>query len=120
VWLGYRAFVAPTEPIVVEARGAGSPWRRVGLGLLVTLGNPKAILFYGALLPTFLDMTTIGIGAYLVLAAIVVGVSCMVYGGYMVPADRTRRLMSSTRAVKRLNRATGTMLIGSGILVATR
>jgi threonine/homoserine/homoserine lactone efflux protein len=27
-------------------------WRDVGIGLLVTLGNPKPILFYGALLPT--------------------------------------------------------------------
>lgn len=120
VWLGYRAITGAARPIAVEQQASVTLWRDVGIGLLVTLGNPKPILFYGALLPTFLDMTRIGTADYAVLAAIVVGISYLVYGGYMLLADRTRRLVASTRAVSRLNQATGTMLIGSGVLVATR
>ncbi len=120
VWRGYRAFVGAERPMTVEARASGVLWRDIGLGLLVTLGNPKAILFYGALLPAFLDMTKIGFADFLVLTGIVVGISSLVYGGYMILADRTRRLMASTKAAKRLKQATGTILIGAGIVVATR
>lgn len=120
VWLGYRALTGAAAPIALEARAPRAPWRDVGLGLLVTLGNPKPILFYGALLPTFLDITRLGAGDYVALGAIVVAVSVAVYGAYMLLADRARRLVTSARAVKRLNQATGTMLIGSGIVVASR
>jgi threonine/homoserine/homoserine lactone efflux protein len=120
VWRGYRAFVGAERPMAVEARASGVLWRDIGLGLLVTLGNPKAILFYGALLPAFLDMTKIGFADFLVLTGIVAGISALVYGGYMILADRTRRLMASTKAVKRLKQATGTILVGAGIAVATR
>ncbi len=120
VWRGYRAFVGAERPVLVGARASGELWRDLGLGLLVTLGNPKAILFYGALLPAFLDMTKIGFADFLVLTGIVVGISALVYGGYMILADRTRRLMASTKAVKRVEQATGAILIGAGIAVATR
>ncbi len=120
VWRGYRAIVGAERPMTVEVPASGVLWRDIGLGLLVTLGNPKAILFYGALLPAFFDMTKIGFADFLVLTGIVVGISSLVYGGYMILADRTRRLMASTKAVKRLKQATGTILIGAGIMVATR
>jgi threonine/homoserine/homoserine lactone efflux protein len=123
IWLGVRSFMDAAKPVELLAQQNQVPralWREVGMGLLVTLGNPKPLLFYGALLPTFLDMRTVGLADYGVLCAIVVGISYAVYGGYMLLVARARRLMMSSRAVKRLNQATGTMFIGSGVLVATR
>ncbi len=87
---------------------------------MVTLGNPKPILFYGALLPTLLDLSSATVHDLVVLMAVVVGVSFVVYSGYIVMIGRARRLLSSTRTVKRLNQATGVMLIGSGVTVASR
>jgi threonine/homoserine/homoserine lactone efflux protein len=49
-----------------------------------------------------------------------VAVSFTVYGGYMVLADRSRRMLASTAVVRRLNQATGAVLVGSGIVVASR
>ncbi len=120
VWRGYRAFVGAEKPMAVEVRASGTLWRDIGLGLLVTLGNPKAILFFGAILPTFLDMTKVGFIDFLVLAGIVAGICYLVYGGFIVLADRTRRLLASKKAAKRLKQTTGAILIGSGIVVATR
>ena len=57
---------------------------------------------------------------FLVLAGIVAGICYLVYGGFIVLADRTRRLLASTKAAKRLKQTTGAILIGSGIVVATR
>lgn len=120
IWRGYRALVDADDPAVVQAEADGALLRDIGLGLLATLGNPKAILFFGAILPTFVDMTTVGLVDFLVLAAIVAAISYLVYGGCIVLADRTLRHMASTKVTKRLKRATGMLLIGSGIVVATR
>ncbi len=125
VWLGVQAFRAASTRIEIDAAAsqaprAGSVSKDLGLGLFVTLGNPKPILFYGALLPTFLDLSQVSAGDFAVLMSVVVIVSFAVYSGYMLMVDRARRLLSSTRTVRRLNQATGVMLIGSGFVVASR
>jgi len=120
LWLGYRAFRSTASPIAVVPRSGKGLIKDVGLGFLVTLGNPKAILFYSALLPTFVDMTRIRFADFLMLAAIVVVVSYAVYGGYIILAARSRRLLSSRPAARLFNRLTGSVLIGAGVAVATR
>jgi threonine/homoserine/homoserine lactone efflux protein len=120
LWLGWRAFRAVGSPLLVRPRGGKGIVKDVGLGILVTLGNPKAILFYGALLPTFMDMRQIGFGDFLILCGIVIVVSYAVYGCYILLAERSRRLLASGRTARLFNRLTGTVLIGAGIAVATR
>ncbi len=120
VWRGYRLIVSAAIPPKAAPQGGGGVTRDIGLGLLVTLGNPKAILFFGAILPTFVDMTVVRSGDFLVLTGIVAGTSVVIYGGYMMAAERLRCLVSSTLAIKRLKQTAGTLLIGSGVLVASR
>ena len=120
VWLGIQAIRAATKPVEIQAIPSAPLLKDVGLGLVVTLGNPKPILFYGALLPNFLDLSSVTSGDFTILMAVVVAVSFVVYSGYMLVIERARRLLNSTRTVKRLNQATGVMLIGSGLAVASR
>jgi threonine/homoserine/homoserine lactone efflux protein len=120
IWLGIRAFRAAGTPVEFRARASGALWKDVGLGLMVTLGNPKPILFYGALLPTLFDPSSVTLRDCAVLMAVIVGISFIVYSGYIVMIRRARRMLSSTRTVQRLNQATGVMLIGAGIAVASR
>ena len=130
IWLGVQALRAASQPFEVRGEVGGSAeanapntkplWQDVGLGLMVTLGNPKPILFYGALLPTFLDLATVSPHDFLVLMTIVTIVSFLVYLGYMLMIERARQMFASTSTVKRLQQATGVMLIGSGIAVASR
>ena len=125
VWLGVQAFRAASAKIEIDAAAplaarAVSLWKDLGLGLFVTLGNPKPILFYGALLPTFLDLSQTSPRDFAVLMAVVVIVSFAVYSAYMLMVERARRLLNSTRTIRRLNQTTGVMLIGSGIVVASR
>lgn len=120
IWRGYRAIVGADRSMTVRAGAGGALWRDMALGLLATLGNPKAILFFGAILPAFVDMTAVGVVDFLVLAGIVAGVSYLFYGCCIVLADRTRHLMASAKAARRLEKVTGTILIGSGIAVAAR
>ncbi len=120
VWLGIQAIRAASNPIHLVPQVSTTLWKDVGLGLIVTLGNPKPILFYGALLPTFLDLSTAGQRDFAVLMSVVVGVSFIVYSVYILMIGRARSLLASTRAAQRLNQATGVMLIGSGLAVAGR
>ncbi len=120
VWLGIQAIRAAAKPVEIQPRASATLLKDVGLGLVVTLGNPKPILFYGALLPNFLDLSSVTSGDFSILMAVVVAVSFVVYSGYMLVIERARRFLSSTRAVKRLNQATGVLLIGSGLAVAAK
>lgn len=119
-WLGWKAMTAPAVPLEVRAIATPAPWKEAALGVLVTFGNPKPILFYGALLPTFLDVTKVGITDYALLAGIIMVNTYLVLGGYILLAARARHLLTSSKAVRRLNRVTGSILIGSAAVVATR
>ena len=120
IWRGFRLIVATDSAVEVKTGRHGGLWQDVGLGLLATLGNPKAILFFGSLMPTFIDMTVVAAADYLVLAGIVAGVSFVFYGFCVFLADRTRHLLTSARAAKYLRKVTGSIFVGSGVLVATR
>jgi threonine/homoserine/homoserine lactone efflux protein len=120
IWIGVQAIRSAGAQLSIDAERSGALWRDLALGLLVTLGNPKPILFYGALLPTFLDLQRTTPADFIVMMSVVVIVSFAVYSGYMLMAHRARRLLGSTGTAQRLNQTTGVMLIGSGLVVASR
>lgn len=120
IWLGIKTWRAAGAPLAVEGQTSVSRAKDFALGLFVTLGNPKPILFYGALLPTFMDIQAASVVDFFVLMAVVVLITFAVYGSYIAMIERARRAFASTRAVQRLNQATGVMMIGSGVVVATR
>ncbi|MEO0421819.1 MAG: LysE family translocator [Pseudomonadota bacterium] len=99
----------------LSARGA---WASFMAGFLAVTANPKASLFYMALLPTFFDFTSI---TALDVAAICVASFVVPLVGNMVLAlcvGRLRRLLSSPKAVRRTNVAAGSGLIGVGGVIA--
>lgn len=120
IWLGIKTWRAAGAPLAVEGQTSVSRAKDFALGLFVTLGNPKPILFYGALLPTFMDIQAANIVDFFVLMAVVMVITFVVYGSYIAMIERARRAFASTRAVQRLNQATGVMMIGSGVVVASR
>jgi threonine/homoserine/homoserine lactone efflux protein len=120
LWLGYKAFVSAGQPVTLQASAARPWWQEIGLGFFVTLGNPKPLLFYGALLPSVVDISRVHLLDYTLLCAVVVVISVAVYGGYLFAAERARRLIGSSRATRRLNQATGCMFVATGVWVAGR
>ena len=120
-WLGYQAFRTTATALQIDGDAPPiSPVRELGTGLLVTLGNPKPILFYGALMPTFFDVAQATLADGAMLAAIIALVSYAVLGGYAFLAHRARRLLNTPRALRRLNQTTGVVMIAAGAAVAAR
>ena len=89
-------------------------------GLLTTLANPKAILFYVSFFPTFFDLSTL---SYIDLSLILL-VTAIAVGGVMVSyayvANRTGGLIKGSRSSGWLKWGSGTVLIGSGTYIAVR
>ncbi|MCC0807991.1 LysE family translocator [Methylobacterium sp. W2] len=89
-------------------------------GLAVTLGNPKVILFFLALLPTVVDLDRVDALGLVELGATIVLVLGTVLSGYVLAAERARRVMTSVRARRLLNRGAGTVMAGAAVAIASR
>lgn len=121
IWLGWKMWrVEPAVPGAIPPDRSNQFRRNVVSGFVLTLGNPKAIVFYAAFLPTFIDLSHVTSADILSICAVVIGVlftTNLVYGAL---AARARDLFKSQQAMRNLNRTAGTMMIGAGVAVATR
>jgi len=120
IWQGVRLFAASDPTVRSVGRPIRVSWKDIGYGSLITLANPKAILFYDAILPSFFDMTGVNVANLPILLAIAAAASFAVYGVSVLGAHWLRGRLTSTQAARRLRQATGSILIVSGVVVATR
>ena len=121
IYLAYRIWTAPVaaRDIAADTRPDGRT-RLFLAGLALTLGNPKVGAFYLALLPNLIDLARVGIFGTIELASICVAILAVVYGAYVVAAARARALFRSPRAMRLLNRTSGTLMAGAAVAVATK
>lgn len=122
LYLAWKMWTAPPVPPAEQMAAAPreKSWRLFFGGLSVTMGNPKVVVFYLALLPNLLDLEHISVTGYLEVVAVTLGVLTVVFGAYITLAARARRLLTSARAVRRMNRATSTVMVGAAVAIATR
>ncbi len=120
IYLGVRTWRAAGARVVTEGRpDADSGWTRFRIGVLVSLSNPKAILFCVAFFPQFLDRhQPIARQAMILLTTFVV----IETGWMLVYAAGGSKLASWLRKGERMrwfNRASGSVFIGAGVLLGT-
>ncbi len=89
-------------------------------GLLTTLGNPKAILFYVGFFPAFLDFSSITVSTVLTIMLITVVAIGGVMLGYAYAASKAGQMLSSAKAQKRLHRSASGVMACSGVLLLSR
>lgn len=100
VWMAigfWRAGVT-AETIDAKADGGGAVAGFVA-GLLVTLGNPKTMVFYLALLPTLIDMTAVTMADFTILIAVTFLVLVAVMVPYAGLAGRARIFLRDRKSV---------------------
>jgi threonine/homoserine/homoserine lactone efflux protein len=119
LYLAWKMWFAPTQAATGAMPPTRSAWRLFGTGLAITLGNPKIMVFYLALLPTIVDLDRIGAAAWMELTAVTLGVLISVDLGWSLLAVRARRLLASPKAVRIANRTSATMLAGAAAMIAT-
>jgi len=122
LYLAWKLWTAPAEPADGAAAAARSehPLRLFLGALSLTLGNPKVIFFFLALLPMVVDLDSLTASAALEIAVLIAVILSAVLGGYALLAAFGRRFITSPRAVRIVNRSSGTMMAGAAVVIATR
>jgi threonine/homoserine/homoserine lactone efflux protein len=120
LFLAWKMWRAPADVQGNDLPSGQSPWRMFVAGMLVTLGNPKIMVFYLALLPTIMDLSRIGTIAWFELTLTMLIVLMAVDFGWALLATRARKLLTTRRAVKITNRASATLMAGVAAAIATR
>lgn len=116
VWIGWKLLRSPE---VLHGETA-NPVPRGGFllqGFLVLMANPKALLWFGAFIPQFVDPKGNYVAQIITLGVTAMAIALVTDGGYAVLTGRAGRLLSRKR-VRLVSRLSGTCLIGGGIWLA--
>ncbi len=116
-WLGIKMLMAkPGDAPILQIK----PRHYFRQALLITLLNPKAIVFYMAFFPLFVDPTLHqGMTTFAVMAATIAGLTFL-YGlsSVLLTHFLAERIRSSPKVTSLLNKTAGVFLIGFGIKLA--
>ncbi len=118
IWLGLKLLRSDGNLGLGDAahkpNGSGSYFWQ---GCLVLLSNPKALLFFGAFIPQFIDPAGDPVVQTLFLGATFMAVATVLDSGYALAAGTAGSLLSKPR-VRVLEKVSGVCLIGGGLWLA--
>ena len=120
LWLAWKMWTAPADREQAGLPQADSPMKLFLAGMAVTLGNPKIMVFYLALLPTLLDLGSVTVLGWAELIATMLAVLVAIDFGWAFAAAQARRLLRSPRAVRLANRASAATMAGAAVAIAAR
>ncbi len=120
IWLGVNLIKSKATPEDIKASKESSLAINLATGLMINLGNPKAIVFYIGLFPAFIDVNKVV--ALDVLA--IMGVATLAFGSvnicYALLALRAKKMLKSPNASSLINKTAGTIMVSTGTLVAIK
>ena len=116
VYLGASTILGHSEvlPAGDSAETGASAIRLLRDGFVLQMSNPKAIVFFSAILPQFIDPRRAVLPQIVVLGLISVICEFVVLSSYSVAAARASMLARQPRYAKWTNRIAGSLLIGAG------
>jgi threonine/homoserine/homoserine lactone efflux protein len=119
-YLAWKMWMAPVEAKAGELPKEDSPLRLFLAGMAVTLGNPKIMMFYLALLPTIIDLASVTVIGWLELTLTMAVVLVAIDLAWVVAAAQARKLLKSKRAMKIANRVSAATMAGAAAAIAAR
>src|SRR5881394_2820381 len=117
VWLGIKLIRNPVEGVSVDEKPAPPRGGFFLQGFLVLLSNPKVLVFFGAFIPQFMDMSKDHISQVALLGATFMVTGAITDSIFALVAGRAR-LFFSTQRTRLLSRVSGGFMIGGGIWLA--
>ena len=117
IWIGFKMFTSSGK-LDMSQPGERLPYGRyLWHGFVTNAANPKTLLFLGAFLPQFVDMSRPAFDQILVLGLIVMAVAATTDSIYAVLAGSARQLLTQAR-VQMMNRVSGVILMIGGVWLA--
>ena len=119
ILMGAQAIRVAGRKIQKDSRlSAPGAWSGFSAGALISIGNPKATLFYLGVLPGFFDLSSVqplDIGAIALVSMLVPFTGNIGLAAFLHAA---RALISSETGRRRINIASGLSLIAVGVAIA--
>jgi homoserine/homoserine lactone efflux protein len=115
IWLGVRMIIGRSTVRPPATIGTGPARRTFVNGFLLQAANPKALLFFVALLPQFIDPGGRVASQVAVLGITSVVIELVVLVAYGLAAGRFHALAGRPRVARLAGAVGGTMLVGAGI-----
>jgi threonine/homoserine/homoserine lactone efflux protein len=120
LFLAWKMWNAPADLGEEGVPVRAAPAKMFAAGLAVTLGNPKIMVFYMALLPAIIDLRHLSVLGWAELTATMALVLMAVDYAWVLAAMRVRRLLRSPRAVRAANRCSAGLMAGAATAIAAK
>jgi threonine/homoserine/homoserine lactone efflux protein len=117
VYLGVKMFRNSRIKTDIAAKNEEDNWQTCLSGLLLTLGNPKPILFYASVLPTIINFNDVTFTDAVLMMTLIAIVSFSVLGMYGYIASISKKMGMSGNMQTRTNQAGGVIMMIVGIYV---
>ena len=120
LFLAWKMWNAPPHLDQSSVPERVSPAKMFAAGLAITLGNPKIMIFYMALLPAIIDLQHLTLLGWAELTVTMVLVLMVVDAAWVVMAARARLLLQTPQAIRIANRCSAGVMAGAATAIATR
>ena len=118
VYLGVVTWRAEPQSFARQMDTMRTPWEIFLRGFLVSIINPKGIIFFAAILPQFIDTARAQLVQYAILTATTFTVDVFVMAGYTAAAARVVRVMRNAEGLRWINRGLGGLFVAAGVALA--
>ena len=120
IYLAWKMWTAPVKTDGGDLPKEDAPLKLFFAGMAVTLGNPKIMMFYLALLPTIIDLASVTVVGWIELTLTMVVVLVAIDLAWVLAAAQARKLLKSRRAMKIANRVSAGTMAGAAAAIAAR
>ena len=120
IWLGINLIRSKVSAEEIKVSKESSLLANVMTGLMINLGNPKAIVFYIGLFPAFIDVSQVVTADVLAIMAVATIVFGSVNTCYALLALRAKKMLNNPNALSLINKTAGTLMVSTGALVAIK
>lgn len=118
VFMGIQSWRAGSRLETEEPRPARSSHSLFVEGFLVSLSNPKGIIFVAAFFPQFMDAGLAPVPQFATLGTVYLVIAYVLTAAYGFLADRVMGMFRGDRAARLRCRITGAVLVGGGVMLA--